>query len=67
MAAPTPDAGIAQLANNYPCMVRRWLGGGANQALFVNYNFFTWKNQNIDTPAGPVTKWTTDDDTHPIP
>jgi len=67
MAAPTPDPGIATLAAERPCGTRRWLGGGGNQALFVNYNFFPWKGQNIDTPQGVTIKWTTDDDTHPIP
>ena len=67
MAAPTPDAGIAQLAAELPCVTRRWLGNGGNQALFPNYNFFVWKGQNINTHVTRVTPWTTDDDTHPIP
>jgi hypothetical protein len=68
MAAPTVDPGIASLANNYPCMIRHWLGQTGNAALFVNYDFFPWKGQNIDTPGGKVAPvWTSDDDTHPLP
>jgi hypothetical protein len=67
MAAPTPDPGIAALAHEFPCTIRRWLGNTGNAALFPNYNFFPWKGQNINTPATVVTKWTSDDDTRPIP
>jgi len=68
MAAPVPDPGIAALAAERPCTTRRWLGNGGNAALFVNYNFFTWKGQNIDSPVGKAAPiWSSDDDTHSIP
>jgi hypothetical protein len=67
MAAPTPDPGIASLAATMPCWTRRWLGP-QDTTTFAAYGFFPWKGQNIDTPVGKVgAKWTTDDDTHPIP
>lgn len=62
MAAPTVDPGIATLAHEFPCMIRHWLGQSGNSALFVNYDFFAWNNQNIDTPVGTPTKWTSDAD-----
>ena len=68
MPAPTVDPGLAALAAQMPCFTRRWLGNTGNAALFVNYDFFPWKGQNIDSPVGkalPV--WTTDDDSHLIP
>jgi hypothetical protein len=64
MAAPDP--GYAAMAATMPCMVRRQLGKSA-VATIPDYGFFPWKGQNIDTPRGVATKWTTDDDTHPIP
>jgi len=67
MAAPTPDPGIAELVSHWPCMIRRWLGKGGNAAIFPNYNLFPWKGQYINTPATVVTRWTTDDNTRPIP
>jgi hypothetical protein len=67
MALPTPDPGIANLAHEAPCTIRRWLGKGGNAALFINYNFFPWLGQNINTPAGRTPPWTTDDKTKPIP
>jgi len=67
MAVPTPDPGIASLAAELPCVTRRWLGAGGNAALFPNYNFFAWKNQNIDSPRGVAAPRTSDDDTRTIP
>lgn len=61
------DAGIAALAAELPCVTRRWLGRLGNAAVFADYNFFPWKDQNIDTPAGRTPPWTTDDDVHPNP
>jgi hypothetical protein len=60
------DPGYASMAAQMPCFVRRKLGA-AGAADFPAYGFFPWKGQNIDTPAGVTTKWTSDDDTHPIP
>ena len=65
MAAPDP--GIAALAAELPCVTRRWLGRTGGAATFPDLNFFPWKGQAIDTPRGVATKWTTDDDLHPIP
>jgi hypothetical protein len=65
MAAPVTDAGLSSMIATMPCMTRRWLGRTANQALFVNYDLFPWKGQNIDTPPRVTTKWTTDDDVRP--
>jgi len=68
MAAPVPDPGIAQLVAQLPCTYRRWLGNTGNAALFVNYDLFPWKNQNIDSPVGKAAPyWTSDDDIKPIP
>jgi len=66
MAAPTVDPGLAALAAMLPCTYRRWLGNTGNNLLFVNYDFFPWKGQNIDTPKTAGAKWTTDDDTRPL-
>jgi hypothetical protein len=59
------DAGTAAMAATMPCYVRRKLGA-AGAADFAAYGFFPWKGQNIDTPPRVATKWTTDDDTHPV-
>jgi len=68
MPAPAPDAAIAALWAEHPCIVRRWLGNTGNSALLANYNAFPWKGQNIDSPVGKAAPlWTSDDDTHPIP
>lgn len=66
MALPTLDAGIAAMAGQMPCFVRRSIIAKGDSTKLADYGMFPWKGQNIDTPRTPAVKWTTDDDTHPV-
>ena len=64
-APPTDEGAVAALVAQMPCFYRRHWG-----TLITNgpaFGLFPWKGQNVDTPVGVSTKWTTDDQTHPIP
>jgi len=60
---PTDVGAAAALIAQLPCTYRRLWGSAADPG----FGLFPWKGQNIDTPRGVATKWTSDDDTHPIP
>ena len=65
MPLPVPDPGIAALAAELPCFVRRMIILPNDPTKTADYGMFPNDGQNIDTPPNHVTKWTTDDRTHP--
>ena len=65
MPLPTPDPGIAALAAEMPCFVRRMIILPNEPSATSDYGMFPADGQNIDTPVGVATPWTTDDRTHP--
>jgi len=66
MPAPAPDPGISSIAAQRPCGTRRWVLQQDN-TVAAAHGWFPWKGQNIDTPwRASGTKWTSDDDSHPL-
>jgi hypothetical protein len=65
MALPVPDPGIAALAAEMPCFVRRMIIIPGDPTKLADYGMFPNDGQNIDTPGRVAVKWTSDDDVHP--
>jgi hypothetical protein len=64
---PAPDPGLSNYGSMMPCWTRRMMIETAQSTALPDHGFFPLNGQNIDTPwRASGTRWTTDDDTHPL-
>ena len=64
MPLPVPDPGIAALASEMPCYVRRMIIIPGDPTKLPDYGMFAKDNQFIDTPPRVAARWTSDMDVH---